>query len=345
VEKLSDYSVKFTTKDISGPFINNLTLALMPQSVWGKVDAQGFLLSQRNLEPIGTGPYVIKEKEVLPSGKVQAVTLEAFTDYFGGRPKIDNVKIRFYDTEADLLNALHGKEISAFGYAPLGSSLYLEKDQDNLQFLNLPLPQYQVVFFNLGNKILAEQGVRQALQAATDRQKIISDVFKDNAVLPVSPFDRTKTPLAAGSDLEKAKKLLDDAGWKVDSKTGLRSKKNASLELTIATNDSLLNSEAAEALANKWKALDIKVNLAILPTKQLTDEHIRTRNFDVLLFPLKFGADPDPFPFWHSSQVKDPGYNLTGFSDQNADKLITEARTTTDQGLRQEKYKEFDRLI
>ena len=87
------------------------------------------------------------------------------------------------------------------------------------------------------------------------------------------------------------------------------------------------------------------VNLSIVPTKQLTDTVIRTRGFDVLLFPQKFSADPDPFLFWHSSQIKDPGVNLTGFSDPLADRLITEARTTTDQKIREQKYQQFNQLI
>jgi peptide/nickel transport system substrate-binding protein len=190
--------------------------------------------------------------------------------------------------------------------------------------------------------------VRQALVTATNRQQIIDDVFKGNALLPSSPllFGMATTTDTTQSDVAKAAQLLDQAGWKVDSKTNLRAnKKGQVLELTIATNDSLPNSKAAETLANQWKALNIKVNLTVLPTQQLTDSMIRPRTFDVLLFPQKFGADPDPFLFWHSSQVKDPGFNLTGFADPSADKLITEARTTTNAQTREDKYQQFSKLI
>jgi peptide/nickel transport system substrate-binding protein len=64
-----------------------------------------------------------------------------------------------------------------------------------------------------------------------------------------------------------------------------------------------------------------------------------------LLFPQKFSPDPDPFPFWHSSQVKDPGFNLTGFSDPGADKLIIDARTTTDGNVQAQDYQQFNNLI
>jgi len=348
VEKLSDYSVKFTTKDISGPFLDNLTLPILPKSVWGNVDSQSFLLSKFNLEAIGSGPYAISEIKKLPSGKVEQITLSSFNDYYQGAPKIDQVVFKFYDNEDDLLNAFHSREITGFGFTPLGSSLYVDKTQAQANVLSLQLPQYQIVFFNLTNKVLADPSVRQALSLATDRQKIINSVFKGNALLPTSPlvfYSAQNQTLASAVDLSQAAALLDKAGWPVDPKTGLRAKKGLSLEITIATNDTLVNSNAAQELANQWRQLNIKANLSVLPSKQLMDTVIKPRNFSVLLFPQKFGADPDPFLFWHSSQVKDPGFNLTGFNDPLADKLIVDARTTTDKKLRAADYQKFNDLI
>lgn len=348
VEKLSDYQVKFTTKDISGPFIQNLTLPIIPKVLWSRVNPQNFLLSKLNLEAVGAGPYSIKEIKKLPSGKVQSIALDAFSDYHLGRPQIDQIIIKFYDAEEDVLNALHSKEISGFGFVPLGSSLYLEQDQQNLQIFTTPLPQYQVAFFNLSNKILAEQNVRTALALATDRRQIIEEVFKNKALMPASPLlfaNQAQNSPALEYNPEKAKQMLDAGGWKIDPKSNLRQKKNLLLEFTVTTNDQLPNAKAAEILAGQWRSLNIKVNLSLFPTNQLTDSAIRSRNFDVLLFPQKFSADPDPFLFWHSSQIKDPGFNLTGFASQNADKLITQARATTNRQIREEKYAEFDKMI
>lgn len=348
VEKLSDYSVKFTTKDVSGPFVNNLTLPVLPKAVWGQVEAQNFLLSKNNLEAVGTGPYAIKEIKKLPSGKVEQISLQPFSDYYGGQAKIDQIIFRFYDTEEDMLNAFHSREIQGFGFIPLGSSLYLDKNQPGANVLTVPLPQYQVVFFNLNNAILNDQNVRTALSLATDKQQIINDVFKGNALMPSSPFlfssgqSQAVKPVV---DLNQAGQLLDAAGWLIDAKTNLRTKKGQSLQINLATNDSLVNSNAAQTLANQWKQLSITVNLTVLPSKQLSDTVIKPRAFDVLLFPQKFGADPDPFLFWHSSQVKAPGFNLTGFSDPTVDKLIIDARTTTDKNKRSADYSQFNDII
>jgi peptide/nickel transport system substrate-binding protein len=347
VAKLSDYSVKFTTKDISGPFINNLTLPILPKSVWSGVDAQNFLLSKYNLEALGSGPYTIKQVKKLPSGKVEEISLESNPNYSGGKPKIDRLIFKFYDNEDDILNAFHSREIDGFGYVPLGSDIYLDKNQPQAQILTVPLPQYQIIFFNLNNKILNDINVRTALSLATDKQQIINRVFAGNAFLPVSPWlGQGQAAATSTADLNQARSLLDNGGWKINPATGIRANKQGqALAFTISTNDTLVNSKAAETLADQWKALNITVNLNILPSKQLTDTLIKPRTFDVLLFPQKFGADPDPFPFWHSSQTKDPGFNLTGFSDPNADKLIIDARTTTDQNVQAQDYRQFNDLI
>jgi len=233
---------------------------------------------------------------------------------------------------------------------PLGSSLNIDKTQAQAQVLTIPLPQYQVVFFNLNNNILSNQSVRTALSLATDKQQVIDQVFKGNASLPVSPFvfndPQNPTPIPSTVDLTQARSLLDKAGWTIDPKSGMRqNSKGTTFEITISTNDMLANANAAQLLAQQWGQLNIKVDLSILPSQQLTTSVIKPRAFDVLLFPQKFGADPDPFLFWHSSQIKDPGFNLTGFSNAQADKLIIDARTTTDKSQRTTDYEQFNSLI
>lgn len=349
VEKVSDYSVKFTTKEVSGPFVYNLTLSILPKNIWGKVDSQNFVLSKNNLEAIGSGAYFIKEIKKLPSGKVEQISLTTNPNYYLGRAKIENLVFKFYNSEEDILNAFHSREVDGFGFVPLGSALFVDKNQGEAKVLTIPLPQYQVVFFNLNNRILADLNIRTALNFATDKKQIIEEVFKSNALLPASPLLFNKQEGLGQNtnvDLAQANTILENLGWKYDEKAGTRvSKKGTPFEITIATNDTLVNSKAAEILANQWKQLRIKVNITVLPSKQLTDSLIKPRSFDVLLFPQKLGADPDPFIFWHSSQVKDPGFNLTGFSDPVADKIITEARSTTDKKIREAKYQEFNSLI
>jgi peptide/nickel transport system substrate-binding protein len=349
VSKTDDYTVAFQVKDISGPFISNLVLPILSKNTWQNVNPKDFILSQNNLEATGTGPYFIKEIKKLPQGTVQSIQLEADSNYYGGRPNLDSVRLVFYEDYNDVLQGLHGKQITGFGFIPSDQNFYLDANNKSLTIRRLPLPQYQATFFNLSNKIFSDKNVRQAFVLATDKQQIINEVYGGNALPingPILPEQVSGVPPAdTRVDLDAAKKQLDAAGWKIDPQTNIRAKGGVKLEFTLATNDFALNARTAELLAGQWGQLNAKVSLNILPTKDLTDTVIRPRKFDVLLFSQKLGPDPDPFVFWHSSQSKNPGFNLTGFSNAAADQLISQARTSTKAEIRDEKYRQFQNLI
>jgi peptide/nickel transport system substrate-binding protein len=342
VEKLSDHEVRFVNKDISGPFIYNLTLPILPKNVWGEVDPSSFLLHRSNMEAIGSGPYAISQINKLPSGKVQSIALRSFSKFHGAPANIENFIVKFYDSSEDLLNGLRGKEIDLAALTPQPSDdlAGLEK---NFQSLNLSLPQYQIAYFNLSDGLTSQEFIRKALSQATDQSAIIDKAFSGQRQLPVDPLIAGQS--AAGeTNLISAMQTLDAAGWLVGP-DGKRQKGGQTLGITITTSDSAINTLVGEILQKQWQQLGIDVNLDIKPSRLLTDEVIRGRKFQALIFSQKFGTDPDPFFFWHSSQAKDPGLNLTGLSDGNLDKLLTEARNTTQTALRLEKYAQIGRAI
>ena len=72
---------------------------------------------------------------------------------------------------------------------------------------------------------------------------------------------------------------------------------------------------------------------------------IPSRNYDVLIFGIDLGADPDPYPFWHSSQRSATGLNLSNFADVNADKLLEQARKTGKTTDRTKLYDQFNQIL
>jgi peptide/nickel transport system substrate-binding protein len=347
VTKLGDYQVQFTTKDISGPFIYNLTIPIISKNIWQNVSPQNFLTSTNNLQAVGTGPYSISEIQKEQSGKIDAITLAAFAGYYAGQPKIKTINVKFYDSNDDLVDALHSREILGLGFSAAASSLRLTATK-NTQILTAPLPEYQTLFYNLTNPLLADVAVRAALNQDVDRQSIINNIFKGNARLPNAPFTLAPYNIAGPAinyNPAAAAAALAADGWSADPSTKILTKNGAQLKLSLATNDTLVNSQTAQAIADNWRALGVQVDLTILSTQDLTNNLIRPRAFDVLIFPIKLGADPDPFSFWQSSQVKDPGLNLTGFADQNADKLINQARATTNTAAREILYEQLNAYI
>ena len=117
------------------------------------------------------------------------------------------------------------------------------------------------------------------------------------------------------------------------------------LEFSLATVDQPILKEVAERLSQQWEALGVKVEIKTFDVSSLEREVIKPRNYEMLLFGEVLGQTPDPFPFWHSSQKRDPGLNLAMYENKKCDKLLEEARGSLDEKIRKEKLEEFQGLL
>lgn len=349
VEAPDDYTVKFTLKNASGPFLNNLTLPIVSQVVWGNISPQDAALAQGNIEAIGSGPYRIKEVKKLAQGTIQSITLESNQNFYNRPAYLSNVRINFYENSEELLKALHGNQIDGLGYNQFTHQISLKKSAKDFQLHQIPLPQYQAVFLNTTNKALGDKRVRTALNLATDKNSILNDVYDGQGKLIDSPILSEQvgglSSTEATFNLDQANQMLEQAGWTFAEGANVRSKGGIELKFTLATNDNVVNVKTSEQIIEQWAKLGVAISLNSLPTKELSENVIKPRNYDMLLFVQKLGADPDPFVFWHSSQTKSPGLNLSNYVNQTVDSIISEARSSTDKTIRDQKYAELHEII
>lgn len=117
------------------------------------------------------------------------------------------------------------------------------------------------------------------------------------------------------------------------------------IQATLVTNEKEENLLKAEELKAKWEAIGLKIEILPYDSMTLQKEIIPNRDYDLLLYGIDYGYDPDPYPFWHTSQMAGAGLNLSSFSDQKADAYLEEARQTTDETARQEKYQKFQEIL
>lgn len=305
-------------------FLNLTTVGILPRHTLESIDPATLRVNNFNQQPIGTGPFKVKAFE--PGN---TATLVANPGYFRGRPKLDGVTLRFYSTP-DLTTAAYSKR-QVQAVARIDSTKIEETSKlKQLHLITYRTTEQTDLFFKTTRDPLKDKAVRQALTLATNRQKIIGDVL-GNYVQP--SFE----PLLAGQigynakysqpryNLAKAKQLLGGKKFK--------------LELVTLDNDRLI--AVANAVKQQWQQAGVDVTVKAVGLEDLIQSHIKPRDYQVLLYGITIGVDSDVYPYWHSSQINDPGLNLSQYQSTTADDALEVERIITDPDVRAGKYKTF----
>lgn len=117
------------------------------------------------------------------------------------------------------------------------------------------------------------------------------------------------------------------------------------LKFSLVTVDQTQLAEVAEILKKQWQELGAEVEIKKLPILELEQDFIKPRNYEILLFGEVLGAIPDPLPFWHSSQKRDPGLNLALYENKDVDKLLEEIRKSMEPNVRAEKLNLLQNIL
>lgn len=358
VEKLDQDTIRFTLRSPYAPFIENLSTGILPKHLWENITPEQALLHELNLKPVGSGPYRFASLGQAKDGSLNSFSLVRNSVYYREGPYIKNVLFRFFRTEEDLGTAWRKGIIDGFG--PVAQTEIERLNPQKEVIRTLRMPRVFGLFFNQKkSSILQEKKVRDAIAFAINKTELVQKAASGGAIvtaLPV-PFLAENDPVLKNSlerfDLERASALLADAGWKDENGDGIREKKTQnkketttqSLTLTLSTSDwpDLLRS--AELIQKELLAVGIDVKIEKHTFNELENEVIRPRNFEILLFGEAYGYEEDPFTFWHSSQIKDPGLNVALYANKKADSLLEDARRMYDTDARSKKLQEFVKLF
>ena len=123
------------------------------------------------------------------------------------------------------------------------------------------------------------------------------------------------------------------------------SQENIELKISLVTVEDPTLLKIAEILKTQWLKVGVSLEIRSYGFPQLSSEFLKPRNYESLLFGEVLGQVPDLFPFWHSLQKKDPGLNLAIYENNEADKLLEEARQVFDKQQRQEKLEKLQEII
>lgn len=348
VEKIDDYTVKFSLQEPYAAFLNILTVGIIPQHLWYDIPAINAKLAIYNQKPIGSGPFkfasLVKEK----SGIIKLYILEKNKDYYAKEPYINKIIFKFYPDYENAIEALINKEVQSLSFLP---KEYLNKftNKRELNLYNINLSQYTAIFFNSKtNELLKDKKIKEALSYAINKNKLVDDLLQGQG----QPIDGPILPgfLGYNDEIkkydykpEKSLEILADEGWSLDGE--YLKKDDQDLKITLTTVEQTAQITAANLIKEFWNSIGVNVELQIIPKDNIEKEIIVPRNYQALLYGEIIGYDPDLFPFWHSSQREHPGVNLANYANRKADQLLEEARLTNDKETRHKKYQEFQNIL
>ncbi len=340
VETPDDYTavVKLSAVDASFLLLAGTTF-ILPEHHHGQVGKEGYAAN-----PIGTGPFKLKEWRA-----AEFTELEAFDDYFRGRPNIDIYRETNVPEESVRAIALETGE-SHNSVWPLTAQDNLRLMEDD-RFIALRAPALSNNHFPLNNTkpALAEKEVRQAMMFALNRDRMVDDLEQGLAV-------KATSNLSPGLELyyepdvkdypydpEQAIALLDGAGW-VPGDGGIREKDGVRLSFTctVITGDQRNRGKAEVAQAD-LAAVGVEMKIEEQPVASIL-AGFDSGDLDASIFNWTYGGasgEPDA----RTSLKTGSARNFSQYSNPRVDELLDAGVATADTEERQAIYSEIQQLV
>ena len=362
IKKVDDKTVEISFKEIGqGIFTggNGLLTYAMPKHYLKDIPIKDLEKSEKvRTKLVVAGPYTISS--IVPG---ESIELKANPNYFRGKPKTEKVTVQVVNSQTITAAMKSGKYDLVFD---IPTELYkIYKDFDNIETLGRQELYYSYLGFKMGkydkakgenivnpNAKMADLKLRQALAYGLDINQMVKafyDGLREKATSSVPPvFGKYYPKDLAGFpyDPEKAKKLLDEAGYKDVNGDGYREDKNGKpFEIKIAA---MSGGDIAEPLVQfyiqQWKEIGIK---GVLATGRLIEfnsfyDKVEADDPEIDVYFAAWGVGTNLSPF--ETAGRKSMFNYTRFASDENDKLMAEVaspKTLTDPNYKPEAYKKW----
>jgi peptide/nickel transport system substrate-binding protein len=315
VEALDDHTVIFTLNRKTAPFLDSLVFGIPKLG---------------SASPTGTGPFRLVEYK-----RDEKVTLERNADYFEGSPKISRLVIKIIPDETVRALSLESGDVQII-MNPITPDLLPRFNKDpRLKVVTSPSSSYSYLGFNMEDPLAGNIAVRRAVAYAIDRQSVMRHIFKglaEPATGPIPSFSGFYEGAVEKHDYdpEKAKKILDDAGFADPDGPGPAKR----FTLRYSTSQNELRRRVAEAL--QWQLEKVGIGLDIRSYEWgAFYADIKKGNFQIFSLTWVGVADPDILRYmFHSASMPPDGANRGRYKNAQLDLLLDAGVTAEGEGRR-----------
>lgn len=337
---IDDKHVRFILKEPYASFLNALTISIIPAHVWQPIPVQKWTNAEANLNVVGTGPFRLKAIARESDNSIRSISLEKNPFTHTSPAYLDAITLKFYPDLTSATLALRQGSIN--GLASFREGISASLSTHNFNWHRLFLPGYSAIFFNSKqNQLLQNKKIRQGLRAAINQKALVEQVLNNHAT-PTTTFLNTYTSTKQ-NDTPAMSSILTEAGYTRNDR-GQYLKDNVLAEFTLTVAQTETQTKIGQALAGQLSRVGIKMDITTIPNYSFQTE-LAKRNYEAILASEVIGLDSDPYPFWHSSQAEAPGLNLAQFQNDEADKILVQARQTLDASARAKLYEKFENIL
>ncbi len=295
------------------------------------------------VKPVGTGPWILEKYKA-----DEYAIYKRNENYWGEIPKVEKIKVKVIpDAETRVLAFEKGDldMIYGEGVVSLDTFKQLKSTGKYETRVSEPIATRQLVM-NTKTEQLSDERVRQALHYGFNKEALVKGVTsgleeKADHILPTNlPYTKDIDVKLVKYNVEKAKALLDKAGWKLPKGKTVREKDGKLLEIDLMYDSAeSIQKAMAETLQSEWAAIGVKLNIEGV---ELPDQvqRFKDNKFDINFY-SNFGAPYDPHTFLNIVSSKGYGFNEAISAYPNKDELIKQMAKvpqTTDEKERQQLY-------
>jgi len=347
VEALDEKTVRFT---YAYPYFKALDmiggLSIMPKHIFESAEGQEFNTHPVGRAPVGSGPYSFVKWETGTD-----IVLERYPDYWGEKHHMDRIVFKIITDNTVALQVLKKQEMDFMGFTPIQWVRQTDSDRFNNNFDKLRYPSlgYSYIGWNLRKPMFADKRVRRALAMLTDREAFVENlwyglgrVVSGNFFIDTPEYDKSIEPLPF--DPGAAAKLLEEAGWSDHDGDGVIDREGTPFRFEFTfSSGSTTGEQLATILQESLKKVGIEMTIRQLEWALFT-QLLDDRAFDAVTLGWRLPVLADPYQVWHSSQA-DKGSNFVGFVNEEADRIIVDARSEFDREKRSAMYRRFHRIL
>jgi peptide/nickel transport system substrate-binding protein len=350
MEAPDDYTVKFSLKEPYAPIMAVLSdMYVVPEHILAKspdINKDEF----NTKKPIGSGAFKFME---WVAG--DHITVEANRAYHGPGPYLDRLVYKYIPDLTVMFTQFKTGEIDVTGIQGIPVDLYPEaKKISNARVLVSSGTTYESVALNFLNPLFQDRRVRQALYFGMDKKPILEKIFLNlvqEAETYVPPLSWAYNPRVKGAhkyDPERAKELLDRAGWKTGG-DGIRVKGGQRLSFdNSTTSGNKVREQIQQVLQQQWRQIGVEMKISNMPASVLFGDFYRLSKFQTVLIGIAMGPDPDHTFRLHSKYIPvkgGKGRNAIAYENPEVDRLLDAGVREIDQEKRKRIYQKLQEVL